>query len=237
VNLPGRLSLTTLGDLLGSLHRANASGVLELVEPHGVNAGRSHRIYLSAGLVDGVETSLEHPRLGELLAREGALDREQLQTLLRRLVMEPQRLTGEILVTERLASRVLVAAALRWQLRERMDAIYRLRDALVRFHVRRAERTRAFGSLLTPRDFLYGRSRARIELELPLSRESEVRRRDAYRLLGLAPGSDAGAVRRAFRRLAAEHHPDRHPDATAAELAELVRRFSRLTAAYHTLNG
>jgi DnaJ-domain-containing protein 1 len=237
VNLPGRLSLTTLGDLLGSLHRANASGVLELVEPHGVNAGRAHRIYLSAGLIDGVETALEHPRLGELLEREGALDREQLRALLRRLVMEPQRLTGEILVSERLASRALVAAALRWQLRARMDAIYRLRDALVRFHVRRGERTLAFGSLLTPRDFLHGRSRARVELELPLSRESEVRRRDAYRLLGLAPGADAAAVRRAFRRLAAEHHPDRHPDASAAELAELVRKFSRLTAAYHSLNG
>lgn len=237
MKLPGRLSLTTLGDLLGSLHRANASGVLELVEPHGVNAGRTHRIFLSAGLVDGVETALEHPRLGELLAREGALDREQLQALLRRLVLEPTRLTGEILVSERLASRSLVAAALRWQLRARMDAIYRLRDALVRFRVRRGERTTAFGSLLTPRDFLHGRSRARVELELPLSRESEVRRREAYRLLGLPLGADAAEVRRAFRRLAAEHHPDRHPDATAAELADLVRQFSRLTAAYHTLNG
>ena len=134
--------------------------------------------------------------------------------------MEPQRLTGEILVSERLASRSLVAAALRWQLRARMDAVYRLRDALVRFHVRRSERTRAFGSLLTPRDFLHGRSRARVELELPLSRESEVRRRDAYRLLGLAVGADADAVKRAFRRLAPSTTPTatRIPQHRASEL-------------------
>ena len=237
MKLPGRLSLTTLGDLLGSLHRANASGVLELVEPHGVHAGRSHRIFFSAGLVDGVETKLDHPRLGELLAQEGALGREEQQALVRHLTLQPSRLTGEILITERLASRSLVAAALRWQLRARMDAVYRLRDALIRFHVRRGERTLAFGSLLTPRDFLHGRSRARIEIELPLSLENELRRRDAYRVLGLEPGADAAAVRRAFRQLAAAEHPDRHPDATAPELAELVRKFSRLTAAYHTLNG
>ena len=47
MNLPGRLTLATLGDLLGTLHRAEASGVLELVEAKGACAGRSHRVYLA----------------------------------------------------------------------------------------------------------------------------------------------------------------------------------------------
>jgi curved DNA-binding protein CbpA len=42
-------------------------------------------------------------------------------------------------------------------------------------------------------------------------------------------------VRQAFRRLATEHHPDRFPGASSEELALLVRRFSRISAAYHRL--
>src|SRR5689334_11210166 len=140
MNLPGRLTRTTLGDLLGMLHRAGASGVLELVEPSGSRAGKSHRVFLSGGLVDDVETDPEHPPLGELLAREGALDRDGLTTLLRRLVEAPERRAGEILIAERLANEALVSAALRWQLRSRLETVFRLSDGLVRFHVRRKPR-------------------------------------------------------------------------------------------------
>ena len=94
MNLPGRLTLTTLGDLLGTLHRAGATGVLEIVEPSGARAGITHRVKLRSGLVDAVETDLDHPRLGELLVREGALDRHGLATLLRRMVEEPRRRSG-----------------------------------------------------------------------------------------------------------------------------------------------
>ena len=51
MRLPGRLKATTLGDLLGSLHRARTNGTLEVVE----DSGRSHRVFLQAGLV--VETA------------------------------------------------------------------------------------------------------------------------------------------------------------------------------------
>jgi hypothetical protein len=239
MNLPGRLKLTTLGDLLGTLHRAGATGVLEIVEPSGARAGRSHRVKLRAGLVDAVETDLDHPRLGELLVREGALGREGLSQLLRRMVEEPDRRAGEILVGEKLASPALVEAALRWQLRLRIDAVFRLPDGLVRFHVRRSEPRPGLRSLLTPRDFLHGRRRARRDARgTPSARaEADARRAEAYRLLGLEPGADSGEVRRAFRKLASEHHPDRHPGASAGELSVLVRTFSRITAAYHSLAG
>ncbi|HTQ07060.1 MAG TPA: J domain-containing protein [Polyangiaceae bacterium] len=62
-------------------------------------------------------------------------------------------------------------------------------------------------------------------------------REAAYRALGLEPGADDAHVRQAYRRLAAEHHPDRHPGASAAELRVLVREFTRLTAAYQAVSA
>jgi DnaJ-domain-containing protein 1 len=55
MNLPGKLRLSTLGDLLGTLHRAGISGTLALRELQGVTAGRCHRIHLRRGLIVSVE--------------------------------------------------------------------------------------------------------------------------------------------------------------------------------------
>ena len=55
MRLPGTLSASTLGDLLGSLHRAGLSGTLELREKKGPKAGALHRIHLLGGLVAAVE--------------------------------------------------------------------------------------------------------------------------------------------------------------------------------------
>jgi len=239
MNLPGRLTLATLGDLLGTLHRAEASGVLELVEAKGACAGRSHRVYLARGFVDGVETELDHARIGELLHERGLIGRAAFSTLLRCVLEQPGRRAGEILVGEKLASPAIVGAALRLQLKERLDAMFRLLDASVRFHVRRPAAPAPSGLLLSPRDFLYGRPRTRSRV----SKETRARvaalddagRANAYRTLGLEPGADAAAVRQAFRRLAREHHPDCHPRAAPGELATLVRRLSEITAAYHQI--
>ena len=66
MQLPGRLSASTLGDLLGALHRERTSGRLELAEIRGPIgrsvAGRIHRIHLVSGLVTTVETELPDPR-------------------------------------------------------------------------------------------------------------------------------------------------------------------------------
>ncbi|HEV8245945.1 MAG TPA: J domain-containing protein [Polyangiaceae bacterium] len=242
MNLPGRLKLTTLGDLLGLLHRDSASGVLELIEQEGTMAGRRHRVYLDAGLIDAVDTTLTSPKLGELLVREGLLTLEGVRTLLRRLLEQPQKKAGQILLDERLLSTALLERALRLQLRTRLDPLFRLGDALVRFHVRRP---RGGGAApegpLTPREFLHGRPRARARGSSrqagasTQTQSTEAVRRAAYRELGLEPNADSELVRRAFRRLAALHHPDRHPGASSTEKVALVQKFSRITAAYHRI--
>jgi hypothetical protein len=239
MNLPGRLTLATLGDLLGTLHRAEASGVLELVETKGACAGRAHRVYLARGFVDGVETGLASPRIGELLHDRGLIDREALVALIRCVLEQPERRAGEILVGERLASPAVVGAALRLQLKARLDAMFRLHDASVRFHIRRPSAPAPRGLLLSPRDFLHGRPRARSrassDTHARLASLDDAARASAYRTLGLEPGADSATVRQAFRRLARKHHPDCHPHAAPGEVATLVRKLAEITAAYHQI--
>jgi hypothetical protein len=250
MQLPGRLRLTTLGDLLGELHRACASGVLELVEIDGARSGRSHRVFFDSGLVEDVDTSLSHPRLGEILARDGLLSMSALARLARRLVEQPGKRVGEILVEEGLGSADLVAAALRRQQQSRLDALYGLSEALIRFHVPRP-RSGFRPTPLSPREFLHGRPRARTRLRsrvterftfrsAPRSEAAptvDAKRLAAYRALGLAPGASARDVQRAFRKLAAERHPDRFPQATPAQRASHLSQFAALSAAYHALVG
>ena len=250
MQLPGRLRLTTLGDLLGELHRACASGVLELVEVEGARSGRSHRVYFDAGLVEDVDTSLNHPRLGEILARDGLLSMTALARVARRLLEQPGKRVGEILVEEGLGTADLVAAALRRQQKSRLDALYSLSEALIRFHVPRP-RSGFRPTPLSPREFLHGRPRARARLRSRVSERftfgseprppapppSDDKRLSAYRTLGLDPGASARDVQRAFRKLAAEQHPDRFPLASSLEKARHLSHFATLSAAYHLLVG
>lgn len=238
MNLPGRLKLTTLGDVLGALHREGADGVLELIEQDGAVAGRRHRVYLSGGLVDGAETELAHPRLGEILVQQGALHRDALSALLRRMVESPDRRVGEVLLSELNGSELAVGRALRSQLRAKLDAIFRLGDALLRFSVRRKPAERGVRTQpLSPPEFLHGRPRSRKRPTVPSAERArgDAEKDRARRVLGLSNLDGANEARRAFRRLAAAHHPDRFPNATADEMARLLRRFSAISQAYHTL--
>ncbi|HYQ46116.1 MAG TPA: J domain-containing protein [Polyangiaceae bacterium] len=250
MQLPGRLRLTTLGDLLGSLHRACASGTLELVEVEGARAGRSHRVFFDAGLIEDVDTSLHYPRLGEILAREGLLSMAALARVARRVTEQPGKRVGEILVEEGFGSVDLVAGALRRQRASRLEALYGLSEALIRFHVPRP-RVGLRQTPLTPREFLHGRPRARADFSARVAerfsgrygarpepaRGIDSRKQAAYRVLGLSVVASPREVQRAFRKLAAEQHPDRFPNATAAEKAQLLSRFAQLSAAYHLLMG
>jgi hypothetical protein len=230
MRLPGRLSATTLGDLLGALHRERASGVLELIE---CGAGsRVHRVHFDAGLVEAVETPLGVARIGELLRREGLLGDEGLRRFLRKLSLDGKRRAGELLVEDRSVTTSVLRAALRRQLRERLEALFALQDAAIRFRVARRRSLDANQAApLSPREFLHDRPRRRARRAAPAN---DVRRR-ALSVLGLADSADRAAVQRAFRKLAASVHPDRHPAASAEERARLMRRFVELSAAYHEL--
>src|SRR6201999_1146730 len=119
-----------------------------------------HRVFFERGLVEDVDTTLSHPRLGEILARDGLLSMSALSRVARRLVEQPGKRVGEILVEEGLGSADLVAAALRRQRTSRLEALYSLSEALIRFHVPRP-RSGFRPAPLSPREFLHGRPRAR----------------------------------------------------------------------------
>jgi hypothetical protein len=56
LELPGRLERSTLGDVLGALHRSGATGALRIDET-GPEGARQHVIYLREGLIADVESS------------------------------------------------------------------------------------------------------------------------------------------------------------------------------------
>jgi DnaJ-domain-containing protein 1 len=230
MRLPGRLKATTLGDLLGALHRESSTGTLELVE----DRGRTHRVHVAAGRVVAVELDGAAPSLSEILRREGAADDDVLRRSLLR-AMASRRLHGEVLVTEFHLAPSIVGAALRRQVLARLTALDQMVDARLSFRVTvRAPRGALHESPLEPREFLHGRRRARARTPAPpvahVSHDAA-----PWRLLGLPPGSDAAAVKRAYRRLARTVHPDLHPGASDEERRALEARFVELTAAYRSI--
>jgi hypothetical protein len=245
MHLPSRLSTSTLGDLLGALHRQRTTGLLELCElwtPSGATVpGRQHRIQLHAGLITAVDTPLPAPRLGELLEQSGALLSSAVARIAAVSAARIGRLTGEQLVTAGLVSPDAVERALRAQLRARLDAVFAIEEASICFHTARplAEALRRIGPL-PPGDFLHGRPRTRDRRRAgppprpAPARAMDERRRRALQVLGLGEGASEADVRRAFRRLAARLHPDRG-DAAGVPAAQRTARFAELSAAYHLL--
>ena len=53
--------------------------------------------------------------------------------------------------------------------------------------------------------------------------------RDPYLVLGLTPGASAAEVKRAYRRLAKEHHPDSAGEAALPRFLEIQRAYEALT--------
>lgn len=238
MNLPGRLKLSTLGDVLGALFREGATGVLELTEESGARAGRMHRVHIVGGLVAHVESEIPTARLGGLLKRLGLLSERDLARVEERLELEPGRSIGELLVAEGCIQREHLERALRIQRRERMERLYLLSDARLAFRVARKDPEAPVEEPLDPREFLHGRPRARArdaaEPAAPSHRHDPIRTR-ALATLGLPENADRLSVQRAFRKLAAEIHPDRFPTVNNDDKAQLMRRFAELTAAYHSL--
>jgi hypothetical protein len=80
MHLPGRLSSSTLGDLLGALYRGRITGTIELSELAGPRKkgvpGRLHRLHLRGGLVVAIDTALPTMPLGSTSAL-----REQIEAI------------------------------------------------------------------------------------------------------------------------------------------------------------
>lgn len=235
--LPGRLSSTTLGDVLGTLHRGEVTGVLELTEvgpsPRSV-PGRLHAVHLACGLVMRVETPLPLPTLAELVAAR-APDADARAFVASLAHLPDADLVGVLLGRGAVVPTDVVRAALYEQLRSRLDAMFALQDARIAFRVARGRLDRA-APPLSAREFLHGRPRARDRssaagrTEVP-TRASRERSR-ALTLLGLSDRASPDDVRRAFRRAARDLHPDRPGGAPTRERTE---RLAELSAAYHVL--
>jgi DnaJ domain/Domain of unknown function (DUF4388) len=262
MNLPGRLRITSLGDLLGMLHRGEATGVLELTE----DRGRTHRIFLTQGLVAAVEMDGASPTLADLLRSDRATDEGVLRRSLVR-ALASRRLHGDVLTAEFGVPREVVDAALRRQVLERLGLLDRLPDARVGFRVASRAPThcsmrtgpfRAKRAPLQPRDFLHGRRRSRerqddiapqartlrpdaTHVRVPGSREPAVPTHRSkvpqtpWEVLGVAPGAAPVEIKQAYRRLARALHPDGHPQATEAEQLTLRAQFAHVTEAYRAL--
>jgi DnaJ-class molecular chaperone len=53
---------------------------------------------------------------------------------------------------------------------------------------------------------------------------------DPFRTLGVEPGASEADIKKAYKKMAMEHHPDRHPNDKQAE-----ERFKEISVAYETL--
>src|SRR5688572_28964948 len=220
MQLPGRLKATTLGDLLGALHRSEASGTLELAE----HSGRVHRVHLANGLVTAVELDRASASLAEILRRHDAIDEDTLRRSLLR-AMASRRLHGEVLIRDFHLSPEVIGRALRSQLMLRLSVLEELADAQVSYRVTmRPPRGALQNDPLVPDEFLTGRKRSRDRAPEPPSGTYRTARppsgfpgsfdharAGAYRVLGLPMGADAMEVKTAYRRLVRTYHPDLHP--------------------------
>ena len=238
--IPGRLSDTTLGDVLGALMRARVTGLVRLRESVAAGPDREHRIYLVRGEVVAVETAARVPAFGEILMQHGLLDAAGQRRLRQRLMVGAREPVGELLVAEGYVSREVVGAVLRKQLRSKLDALFRIQEATLSFHVACVAPSYPVAPL-TARELLRGRPRARDRRGAGARRPSSSspsaghRRREALSLLGLGEDATSFDVKKAFRRLATEIHPDRHVHASEAERRAMAERFAAVSAAYHAV--
>lgn len=235
--LPGNLKNTTLGDVLGRLHRQKVSGILELIEQGSAVAGRRHKIHLQHGLVTRVETPARVPPIGEVLVREGHLTDAQHRGFLRDLRSRPGRLAGAVLVEGGLVSSQALSDALSAQTRAKVDALFGLQEVDLRFHAGRliSEVT------LSASEFLHGRPRARERRGGPRPSAAREAASDcastasALATLGLGRGATREQIRHSFRKLAITVHPDLHPSTDEPTRQMIQSKFAELSAAYHFL--
>ncbi len=228
--LPQRLRDTTLGDLLAALHRGYASGVLELVEPRG-----RHAVHLRRGLVQAVETAPAAWRLGDLLAAAGLCPRDTVERASREARARDQRI-GHRLVAERAVSHAQRDEALAAQRRRRLEALFALIDAELRFHpARPLPPGVAEQAPMSARETFHQRARRRDRGGRAAPTTGP--RAAALGVLGLGAEATLAEVRQRYRERVRALHPDLAPTATEAERARRVAELRAVLDAYRALCG
>ncbi len=238
--LPSRLTHSTLGDILGALHRAKISGVLELREL--TAQGRQHQVYLNNGMITRIVSEAQVPALGKLLGIKDAPARRSSEAAAQKY--------GSYVLELGLRDESSIREGLTKQTRLLLEALFELKDAALRFHV--AIDTRETGVKRAPLsidDFLTGRPRARRDRDKAAHRprfetsqaaapDQSSRRRpvasrktSALAVLGLVPGATRDEINQAFRSLALDTHPDLQGN------GQTETAFAQLTEAYHFLTG
>lgn len=225
MTLPSRLGETTLGDLLAALGRARATGTLELLE-----ADRAHHVHLRAGAVQAVESGADARRFGDLAVAAGLASRDAIEGAWGAGRARGFRI-GQALVWRRVVSPSARDRVLDAQRAARLDALYGVGDAALRFRSARAlPEGAAEQAPLGATEAFHGRPRRR---DRPRD-EADPSRAGALAALGFDRDPGAGPVRRRFRELVLALHPDRHPgDDSRAR----VDRLRAVIAAYRVLRG
>jgi len=222
VELPGSLERSTLGDVLGALHRDRVTGTLTLQEV-GNGTVHQHVIGWRDGLIHHVETTrrlTSRAPLGRLAAAHWTHEGAERAELVARLEALFQ------LTRAKLSFRVMGPRPPRTSLPLGPSEF---------LHGRR--RSRDVGG--TPRP---PAPEARPPQSPPVAPPrvpplAETPRARALRTLGLQGEPGVDTVRAAFRQLARRWHPDRHPGASEQTRAVLCQRFAQISGAYEQLIG
>jgi hypothetical protein len=223
--LPSRLRDTTLGDLLATLHRAYASGVLELID-----TTRRYVIHLRRGLVQAMECELAGTRFGDVASARGLCDRMAIERASHDARVRGVRIGQALLGAGRITSRER-DAVLDAQRALRLDVLHGLADAELRFYAARSLPTGAAEQRPLDANVTYhGRPRRRTRGVSPLQSE----RARALAVLGLGIDASSDEIRTRYRAKVVALHPDRAShEANEHALRAVIEAYRSLTSARH----
>jgi hypothetical protein len=205
VELPGSLERSTLGDVLGALHRDRVSGALRLHETLD-GEERQHVIHWRDGLIHHVETT----RTTRPSCRGG----------------DPRRVQAHWTPDDASKRQRLACLEALFEL-DRAKISFRVMGRHPAQISQPLEPTDFLHGRRRQRDASPGARDATVNADTPRQR--------ALLTLGLSGEAGPDAVRAAFRQMAWRWHPDRHPQVGELTRAALCRRFAQISTAYEQL--